>query len=257
VRPTSRRQPRPLKLQGVNLSGTILDRTNLEGADLTAAILETARIKRTDINKARLSREFENLDDDLRDILRDHNQWIESLGRIGVRADLSRYDLTEAGLEGAELSAALMSLSLLRQGNLNKANLAMADLSASNAPDVMAKSADLRGVSFAEANLRNAKFDRADCSPLYVQRPEGRLRYPASFANCNLTGASFCQADLRQADLSGAIMRKANLQDADLSHADLRGADFTGAMFDSINLTGAKMDGTIGIPSYLLDSTQN
>lgn len=83
------------------------------------------------------------------------------------------------------------------------------------------RDADLRGVSFYDANLGKADLGGAD-----------------------LRGASLSGAYLGEADLRGANLAGANLESAYLHETDLRGADLTGANLDLADLRRAVIDDT-------------
>ena len=109
----------------------------------------------------------------LRQILDDHQLWLESGSNQGKRADLPGADLRGAHLEGADL----------RGANLRGAHLEGADLRGANLRGAKLLQANLRGANLLEANLRGADLLEA-----------------------NLRGA-----DLREADLLGANLLGANL----------------------------------------------
>ena len=114
-------------------------------------------------------------------ILRRHQAWLKSKGKLGERANFSRADLNEARLMGSELSHVILYEADLRGANLIGAILVGANLS----------EADLREADLCEANLKGA----------------------------DLSGANLTEADITRADLTGADLTLANLKGADLREA--------------------------------------
>ena len=80
-------------------------------------------------------------------ILSEHKIWVQSVGRKGVRANLSDVDLRDADLRDVELRGADLSSADLRDANLRYADLRDADLSSANL-----SSANLRSANLSEAN---------------------------------------------------------------------------------------------------------
>jgi len=111
----------------------------------------------------------------LKKILKDHSNYLESVGKKGSKADLSNADLMGADLRGADLRDAD-----LRDSDLSNANLWDADLMGANL-----MSADLSNAKLGNTNLSNANLKAA-----------------------NLMGADLIGADLRGADLRIAVLQK-------------------------------------------------
>ena len=118
------------------------------------------------------------ISEELQVILDNHKKWLESYGKKGENADLSRANLSNANLSQADLSGA----------NLSNANLSQADL----------RRADLSGADLSNANLSDADLRRADLSG-------------ADLSNADLRGVDLRGANLRRADLRGVDLRGANL----------------------------------------------
>jgi len=127
---------------------------------------------------------------DLEEILREHQQWIESEEKAGTRADLSGADLGGADLTGADL----------RYANLTGADLFGANLSGANLTNAHLRDANLTDANLPSANLTGANLTGADL---------GATLTDAKLDHANLTGA-----DLGGANLTGAILRRANLTGA-------------------------------------------
>lgn len=90
---------------------------------------------------------------ELKDILKDHELWIESGGERGRRADLQGANLRSADLRYAYLRSAILMGVNLQSANLQGVNLASANLVGANLQGANLQHADLRG-----ANLAGATF---------------------------------------------------------------------------------------------------
>lgn len=130
----------------------------------------------------------------LKEILEQHELWLDSNEKEGKRADLSSADLRFADLRWADLRFAKLSF---------------VDLTDATLTDAILNDATLTGVDLSRADLRFAK-----------------LRF-ATLTDANLFGA-----DLRLADLSGANLTCANLSYTNLTYTDLTGANLTDAIID-------------------------
>jgi uncharacterized protein YjbI with pentapeptide repeats len=98
-----------------------------------------------------------------------HKLWIQSDGKEGARADLSKTNLKGAVIVGTPLQKAIFSGAYLYGAYLKRSNLKDADLSGAN----------LRGANLRWADLQNANL-----------------------SGTNLTRVDIMKADLRKADLS-------------------------------------------------------
>jgi len=110
-------------------------------------------------------------EEEFRDILRNHGQWLKSKGRDGKRADLANANLGERYLSGT---------------NFQKANLRGASLRAADLCGAILRGADLRDTDFRGANLRWVDIRQVP-----------------------VTGAKFQGADLYGADVRGTILEQA------------------------------------------------
>ncbi|MCP4106184.1 MAG: pentapeptide repeat-containing protein [Desulfobacteraceae bacterium] len=133
----------------------------------------------------------------LKDILEKHNEWLDSRGKKGEKADFRGTDMW-----GADLRRANLQKSNLQGVNLQGANLQEANLQEANLQEANLQEADLRIAYLRVADLRGANFQEAD-----------------------LQGADLWVADLREADLWQANLREANLQETDLRGANLEGTN--------------------------------
>jgi uncharacterized protein YjbI with pentapeptide repeats len=111
-------------------------------------------------------------EEELRRFLEQHEEWLDTHGRSGKRADLHQTNLSGLPLSGRRLSRANLRGASLRKADLRGADLSRADLSDADLSD-----ADLQGADLSEANLQEAE----------------------------LRGAKLCNAVLQDADLTGAV----------------------------------------------------
>ncbi len=148
----------------------------------------------------------------MKKILEQHQLWIYTNGKQGIRADLEGANLEYADLYGS---------------NLERANLERANLKDAYLVDANLTGAILRGAILTGANLR------------------GAILTGAYLWGANLEGANLYHANLEGADLYHANLVGANLTGANLYHADLRGANLYHADLTGANLTGANLTNTI------------
>ncbi len=82
--------------------------------------------------------------------------WVESEGKEGERADLSKANLQKAILRGANLQKAFLGGANLQGANLDGANLQGADLTEANLQGAVLLWANLQGANLDGANLQGA-----------------------------------------------------------------------------------------------------
>jgi uncharacterized protein YjbI with pentapeptide repeats len=154
---------------------------------------------------------------DLDQILAQHQQWAESKGQQGKRADLTGADLSGADLSQADLREANLAKVKLTGATLSQANLSGSDLSYADLSE-----ADLEGVNLRKANLYGAKLVGAQLglkvAPIAAARV-GILKIFKVFKQAN--GEPISDRLKAAADLSGADLRGADLTDAWFRDADL------------------------------------
>lgn len=85
----------------------------------------------------------------LQKILAEHDRWLTSGGRLGVRADLTRWNLSGEDLSDLDLTGVIFHGANLRGANLAGSVMCHADLSRA-----VLTGADVRDVDLARANLR-------------------------------------------------------------------------------------------------------
>lgn len=95
---------------------------------------------------------------------------------------------------------------------------------------------ELSRVSFADSNLDNGIFSRADLRDAVFLRT---TVMGGDFSGADLSGANLKQGDFRGGDFSGA-----DLSGADLRHGKFSGGNFSGANISNSNLQGADLSET-------------
>lgn len=128
----------------------------------------------------------------LAEILDQHRQWLESEGRVGKRADLSRLCLQEADLTGADLQRAFFRKADLREADLSLTNLQNGCLIRANL-----QGACLLGTNLREANLEGAMLE--DAAGLSIGQVAGANLAGAVLPNpvIELEGLKFVEAPSR------------------------------------------------------------
>ncbi len=96
--------------------------------------------------------------EDLQRILEAHRKWVESKGKEGERADLSRANLQEANLRSANLQEANLRSANLQGANLQEAKLDHADLREANLSEADFRGAKLHHTKLREANLQDSNL---------------------------------------------------------------------------------------------------
>jgi uncharacterized protein YjbI with pentapeptide repeats len=193
---------------------------------------------------------------DLDKIIYEHQKWIKTKGKEGIKIDLGRANLQEANLRGANLREAG-----LRRADLSNTNLSGAFLSGVDLIGAQLYKADLSGVDLSGAYLVDAKLSGANLSGANLNGAEltrinlsgvnlsGVNWSSVSLTDANLSGNDLSGVDLSGlslygADLSGTKLTSANLSGAKLSRADLSNTDLSGADLNGADLSLAKLSGT-------------
>ena len=109
----------------------------------------------------------------MQEILAQHKRWVESEGKEGARASLSRADLRKADLIEANLQGADLFRANLQEAGLIEANLQGADLSGANLQGARLFLANLQGANLREARgLTQEQLDGA-CGDSNTKLPPG------------------------------------------------------------------------------------
>lgn len=158
-------------------------------------------------------------------------------GDIGHIAAVESLVQAGSGLGGADLRG----LSF-KQANLMNADFSKALMTGGSFKDARLGAANLRGASLGFSLLEGADFSSSigEQARFYFILGERSKFNAAKLEGSNWFGASIPGASLRKADLRGAAFPFANLEGADLS-----GSDLTNAIFIGANITGANFDGAI------------
>ena len=234
-----------LDLGGINFSGIDLREANLSelnlmngsfaSADLSGAILNGTDLSRADLQAT---------------CLRD--------------ADLTGALLTEANLAGANLEGAVLESCEAQSANFENIQAAGADFSNARLRGSRFLHAVLTGASFeeadlnhiimADAQLQNAKFDKATAiygnfsgADMTGARASDNCDFSGSIlSGCQLEGANFegaqcIQTDFSYADMHDVNLIAANLKDANLSCADLRQAKLAKARLENASFVQANL----------------
>jgi uncharacterized protein YjbI with pentapeptide repeats len=192
-------------------------------------------------------------ENELKEILRKHEAWLESEGRQGERAflknaDLSRVDLSQADLSQAYLRQADLSGVDFSRADLSKADLRIADLRGANLwraalSETRFVGANLSEARLSEADLSDANLWGTDLSKVDLWKAnlsEANIS-EADFSGANLLGANLSGTDLSETNLSKAYLSKAKLSGANLSEANLSGADLSEADLSGVDLRKADL----------------
>ena len=158
-------------------------------------------------------------------------------GQHLVRADLSGLDLSRCDFSGAELSEADLSGSRLVGAQLSAAVFHGANLDEAELLGVEAEGADFSSASAARAGFGRAKL-------------RGASFFEASLGAATLSGSDLRDCDFRVAKLDGSRAVEADLRGAELSGASLREVDFSGvqvagASLNNADLRGARLGGIL------------
>ena len=169
------------------------------------------------------------------------------LGRLPLRAGVSRGDLSGAHLAGASLIQADLTDADLGGADLTGAQLREADLTGAQLGG-----ADLTGAQLRGATLTNANLGGADLTGAQLR---GATLTNANLGGANLTNANLGGANLTDAELFNATLTGANLGGATLTNAKLEWATLTNANLYRANLTGAQLRRATLTDAQLFDAT--
>ena len=101
----------------------------------------------------------------LKEILDQHQLWLDSDGEQGRRANFRVAHLSRADLIGADLTGAVLRGADLYEADLREATLTGANLREANLYRADLREADFRGANLREANLWEANLTGAQLGP--------------------------------------------------------------------------------------------
>ena len=136
---------------------------------------------------------------DISQIIEQHALWLDTNGKEGSRANLTR-----ANLYGVNLTHANLTRANLYGANLTRANLTRANLTRANLDGVNLHGANLTHANLEGANLFSANLDWANL--------EGANLTHANLTHANLTHTNLTLVNLDYAKLDGASGNLNNLK---------------------------------------------
>ena len=135
--------------------------------------------------------------------------------------DLSDVDLSKADLSGANLTGANLFRANLKEANLHNANLDRAEFSGANLVEAHLEEVSAVNTGLGMACMKGVKMFRAHL--------EGSTLTKADLRDADLRCAYMRNARIRETDLAGADLTGADLQGADMSLCNVSGAAFKDA----------------------------
>ncbi|QMT31305.1 pentapeptide repeat-containing protein [Alysiella filiformis] len=190
---------------GDSLNGNEKSNNNLDAVEKYDLTIKNRISSQNDANNeiSNINSDNSLTQEDLDNILGQHEKWVESQNKEGKPANLSNLILRNLDFQNYNLTGINLSRSDLRKSKLIRANLTKAVLAES-----ILIQADFTGSHLQYANLQKASLKGAD-----------------------LRGADLKYADLSNADLRGSYLRRADFSHANLTSTDLRGTYSKGATF--------------------------
>ncbi|MEM1185371.1 MAG: DUF2169 domain-containing protein [Planctomycetota bacterium] len=211
---------RGAKLAGIDLTGSLMEETDLAEADLTGAVLRECTLIRCRMTGATL-------------------RGADLSGLTPVECDLSGADLTEANLDKIMLPEAKLARSSLARASLNEAILAQSDLNHSDFAGCRAEGVILFGSDLTAAVFDDAEMPRAI---LMETTLEDASLFRADLRRAVLAGSKAARACFVAADMANAMVSlKADLTEADLRLINGNGATFQGSTLDDAWFGGAEL----------------
>tara|TARA_R110002111_G_scaffold91280_2_gene142112 strand:- start:475 stop:1197 length:723 start_codon:yes stop_codon:yes gene_type:complete len=179
----------------------------------------------------------------LEEMIQQHTIWLQTTGREGKQLDVGQMDLralrsmtnkklTLIKAPGTRFIGMNLSYMEIQSSSLERADFRNCDL----------EEVDMRGSNLTYATFNHANMHGSNFAPLVLSENSEDKR----FAPCNMEGAKFRYADLRDAILKGVNLKGADFTNADLTGVDFRGADITNACFEKALMDNVRMDNVIG-----------
>ena len=168
-------------------------------------------------------------------VLKDHQSWLESNNKKGLKAVLWHANLKGLSFEQKNLKRVEFNYANLEKANLKGATLENADLHKTNLKMANLEDANLKKAFLRKANLESANLEKANLEGAY-------LKY-SNLRNAKLKFANLQKSELQWAILKGADLHEANFADTDLLETDLSETCLEKTQFQKANLTGAQFEG--------------
>jgi uncharacterized protein YjbI with pentapeptide repeats len=201
------------------------------GADLTGAI--------TDEN---VGKPISALEEPLAKLIKEHRNWVATVGKQGRQLDLSGYDLRILlSLSGERLTAVRSVGARFCGMDLTEVQMQSAVLDKSDFRSCFLRGADFRGSSMREVKMGHADLRNADFRALVFDAGDGSRRS----SPCEMDGANLRYSNCAGGRFNGTNFRQADLSYCDLTGCDLSGCDFTGARLDGVIFEGATAKGAV------------
>lgn len=150
-----------------------------------------------------------------------HEQWVNSVGRLGAKLELPDNDLQGVNWAGRKLNEAI-----LPGCNFTAANLSHVDFYGANVASGIFVEANLAQTQFIKSEISYAKFTRATLKAASFVRAAGweTVFERADLEEADLRYANFFKCNFAGANLRGCLLNGLTLEEANLVDADLRGA---------------------------------
>lgn len=244
------------KLPMIDLTGVDLSNLDLRHVDFSDAWLESADFSGSNLSYSNFSR-----------AVLAHARFA---GAVAIRANFTGANLGGADLDRAVFDQSDMTHAILmrtrfnccdfRDAQLQKTQIlesqwTEADWSGAIATEVIFHKLDLKGSTFADAQLQRCTF--LECDVAGVDFSGANLE-AATFVTCNAEGTRFCTAQLPSAAfVSGTRVQRADFSNAMLKSTNLAECDASGARFVQAQMRGANLVKTMltGCDLRLADAT--
>lgn len=193
----------------------------------------------TDVRNAELPK----LDStDLENILKEHEEWLDSKGQRGSRARIVRRDLRDADPERRLLAKAQLQGAILTGSDFRGMNMEGIDLGVGNGKQTILSGAQLDDCNLKDTVLSKAILTRARMEGATLE--EANLK-GTNLQDANLKGANLNHAILKKANCGRVILKAATVDGVDLEGAELRGADLSRVDFrNAYGLVGSQLAAT-------------
>lgn len=184
----------------------------------------------------------------LHDIVVAHQQWLNSAGQEGRRANFRGVDLSGQSFAGFNLTQASFRNAILSQVKFAECLLEEADFAEATGTGVQFHGCTMKSVNFARANMPNARF--IHCMMEKAVFLQARFD-SAHFSDTRLTESNFREATLPNLHMQRVEWRKSTLRSLAAAHGkfmlvrfdgtDAKEANFNHGRFESVAWHGAML----------------